>query len=539
MMLKNLRGYNVQYATYKTRQRERGLDGPPNTLDVIRGDPSTELDYEQFCTALEQAGVNWLRVKIVGRNNPQGGLVCAFEPPPAGTYNLWNIVLDPASLAQYRSHQVTLPIDRATWSASNLGQFILACKRHGVRLNVIPFHNGEFGDKWSLHAWNRNNNYVNGTRCQEQDRGFISDHRAALTDPRAIQAAKDRIDAILGAFAGYEDVIASWEACAEITNIANPRWAGTDGWNDEFRQWIHKMRDWLGEIARHIQSQHLAPVGASQATEGSLRNGSWKTELFDSPALDWVGINSYGLGLQDAYALLRMAQARYPGKQIVTQQYAPWQLGSGIHHHEDSPYRQSKRLEWLFACGNGGFIGPMRWPDMDTGTYASPRMAEIAGITAQMASAADLDNWSTGQSWDARMSSPDLSLVSSWGDGQHVTAFLRWSTDGQKPIAIQGLADGEYTVRWFDWLDGDEVRAQAVTVSGGTLALDTAITRDRFASLCVIPLGSPLPEGDLEQRVTALEARLGQIETAQAKTEADVIDINDRLAAAGALLAGG
>jgi hypothetical protein len=100
MMLKNLRGYNVQYATYKTRQRERGLDGPPNTLDVIRGDPSTELDYEQFCTALEQAGVNWLRVKIVGRNNPQGGLVCAFEPPPAGTYNLWNIVLDPASLRE-------------------------------------------------------------------------------------------------------------------------------------------------------------------------------------------------------------------------------------------------------------------------------------------------------------------------------------------------------------------------------------------------------------------------------------------------------
>jgi hypothetical protein len=58
------------------------------------------------------------------------------------------------------------------------------------------------------------------------------------------------------------------------------------------------------------------------------------------------------------------------------------------------------------------------------------------------------------------------------------------------------------------------VQAQAVTVSGGTLALDIAITRDRFASLCVIPLGSPLPEGDLEQRVTALEARLGQLETA-------------------------
>jgi hypothetical protein len=411
-------------------------------------------------------------------------------------------------------------VDRATWDASNLGQFIAACKRHGIRLNVIPFHNGEFDDKWGLHAWNGNNNYVNGARC-----------RAILTDPRAIQAAKDRIDAILAAFAGYEDVIASWEACAEITNIANPKWAGTDGWNDEFHQWIYKMRDWVGTIAQYIQSQHPAPVGASQATRGSLRNKSWKTELFDAPALNWVGINSYGLGLQDAYALLRMAQVRYPGKQIVAQQYAPWELGSGIQHHEDAPYRQSKRLEWMFACGNAGMIGPMRWPDMDTGTYASPRMAEIAGITAQMAAAADLNNWGAGQSWDGRVSSPDLALASAWGDGQHVSAFLGWSSDGQKPVSIQGLVDGDYDVRWFDWLDGDEAQQQTVTVSGGTLALNAAITRERFAALCVTPLGSAPPVGDLEQRVSVLEDQMRQ-------AEADIADISARLAAAGALLAG-
>jgi len=541
-LLKNLRGFNVHYGPWKTRQRERGLTGPPNDFYAVRGDASTEQTYEQFCASLEANGCNWIRVKLVGRQDPLNSNAHSFQPPPLDTYNLWNIALDPANLTQYRANQVTLPAPSDVWAASNLGQFIVASDRHGIKWDVIPFHNEEFDDQWTYHAWNSNNRYVNGVQCLPEDRGFMSDPMAFFTNPQAIQAAKDRIDAILAAFQGYEHVIGSWEIMAEQTWLATPPKLGADGWDAVFFAGIAQMRDWNEELAQYVKSKHAAPVGVSHAFEPDVRGDNGRGELYNAPSLDWIGINAYGKDAEAAHNWLRVAQAYYPGKQIVVQQYAPWALGPSTSKTESAPYRVSKGVEWALACGSPGFIGGLRWMDIDTGTYATPELQEIAGVTTQMAAVADLDNWQVGQQWDGRVQSPDLGMVSAWGDGRYLTAFLRWTSTGAKSVAVQGMDDGEYTVRWFDYLEGDEVRVSVATAAGGVLNLGDAVMREQFGAVCVTPDGivpppdppdppdpPPDPPDDLEGRVEVLEAAVLILQAQTASLSAGVTRIGEQL----------
>jgi hypothetical protein len=484
-MLRDLRGYNLIFGLWKTVRRERGLWGPPNDFYAVRGDASTEMDYEQYCAALKAAGVNWLAVKLTGWNNALGSRSAAFEPPPHGTFNLWNIALNPANIAQYRANQHAPPFQASAWAGSNVGQFVTAAARHGIKFYVILFDNREFRDGWRRHAWNSNNYYIDGTQCAPADRGFMANVRNVFTNPAALDAARRRIDAAMAMFEGHESVIGAWSIMVEQTWLATPDWLGTDGWNDEFVSGIHEMRDWNDLIARYIKARSPVPVGISHAYENAVKTGSVRAELYDAPSLDWVGINAYSMSADKAHDWLRIAQARYPGKQMVVSEYHPG--GTDASPPAAAPYRLSKGVEWSIVCGNPGMVGPLRWPDTRDGTYATPELRGIAGVSSRMARVADLGSWGAGRSWDARVSSPDLALASTWGDGRHLTAFLRWSADGQKPVTVGGLANGDYDVRWFDWLAGDEVHQQSVTVDDGKLSLDKAVSRGRHAALLVIP----------------------------------------------------
>ena len=153
-MLAQLRGFNAVSVAGKTSRNQRGGLAYPDNLFQLRDDPSTELDYDGWCRALKDAGVNWIRINLTGLNRawPGNRVAYSFEPPPHGTYNLWKSVLDPTR-SWYHTEQVTVPVSPIEWDRSNLGQLVAAAQRHEIKFNVVPFDNNEFRSAgWRYHA---------------------------------------------------------------------------------------------------------------------------------------------------------------------------------------------------------------------------------------------------------------------------------------------------------------------------------------------------------------------------------------------------
>lgn len=463
-MLQYSRGYNGIYALWT------GF-GFPNSLQPAPGQPA--LSWEEFCTNLEAAGVDRLRVKLVGWEGPLGTDAHSFEPPRWAD---------------------THPTPFNDWDG-RLQEAAAAAQAHGVGFHVIPFDNEEWKKAWYAHAWNS----ANG--------GFLTDPRAALSDPRALQAAEARIDAIIAALG---DTISCWEICAEMTWLMNPGWWGVDGWA-EMPAVIHGIAvPWVEHIAQYIHAHHTAPVGNGQVRDlgGAVEI---KNEIYRTPSLDFALINWYGDGpVSGKVNDLRAAQA-YTGKPIYVEQYAPWDLGQGASYtREPVPdYPWSKAHEWAAVCGERGCVGPCRWPEIrPTGEYrqwwgvAAPEMAEIASVTADYAQTVQADEWESGESWDDWISGP-IEYVSSWSDGQHLTAFVSWENGAGAPdMEIEGLDDGAYSVRYFDWIDGNMMDQYAALSVGGLLPLPSSPARDGHSVLYLSRQEPPAPPARVTLRLT-------------------------------------
>lgn len=516
-MLTKLRGYAAQDVCNKTIFEERGLFGYPDNLRKIRNQPSSELNYDEWFAALAAAGVNLIRVRLTGKQTVwarDGQRAASIEPPPAGTFNIWHNVLDPTNLNQYRTDQVPGSIPSHLWRSSNLGQLIDAAEAHGVKLLVSPFESNEFKapNPWRRHAWNLDNRYLDGTACQAQDQGFVREAWQVFTDARCRDAAKARLDFLLQAVEGH-DVVAFWELCEEITWMAaESEFWGLDTWDVRMHANIDKIVDWVNDLATYIKERHSAPVASGHAFGGVKRQFSTDPNDFfnvvnrvhQAEAVDIVSINWYvGEDVAAAHRWLRACQEHFAGKQIVVTQYAPWDIRrTDIYTSESDPFPESKRFEWTAVCGSYGLVGPVRWPgireqtrnDWLTGGYADPDMANIAGVTSEFAELVDLSQWSGfGESYDARISSSNLSEVAAWGDGTHVTMMLTWPSDGAKTITIKDLKDDDYKFHLYDWLSGTLISTEEVTAAAGSLVLDNVPTTDRSVAAYVEPLRSPPP----------------------------------------------
>ena len=198
---------------------------------------------------------------------------------------------------------------------------------------------------------------------------------------------------------------------------------------------------------------------------------------------------------------LREVQA-WAGIPVYVEQYAPWNLGtSSAYTREPDDFSWSKAHEWAATCGEYGCVGPMRWPEIrpfpkpeQWWGVAHPNMARIAGVTWEYAQHVDLNDWhGHGRAWDDRITSPDLSLKSSWGDGEHVTAFLQWDNNGEKALSIKGLANQRYTVRVFDWITGELTTESECDPVNDVLDLVGVPTVQHGAALYVSPAGGSGP----------------------------------------------
>jgi hypothetical protein len=358
------------------------------------------------------------------------------------------------------------------------------CRAHGIRIHVIPFDSAEWlrTDAWARHAWNSRNG------------GFLSERRDVL-DSRAYSAAEARIDALIQA-AG--DVIGAWELCAEMTWMLNRGYWNTDAAG--LRDVIDDTAvPWVEHLAQYVKANHTAPVGNGHvfAPKGFSAELAYRNEVYRTPSLDFAMINWYGdRPLSDKVRQLRAAQ-QYTGKPIYVEQYAPWDLGGGAAYtREPSTFDWSKAHEWAAACGEYGLTGPQRWPEIRPAGQvdqwwgvAHKNLAEIAGVTWEMAQHLDLSGWSgRGQAWDSQINVP---WCSSWGDGRYVTAFVRLS--GAQQVTVSGLSGTQCSVRGYDYVDGNAAPVQFVPITGGQ-AVFPVRPRNGYAVFLIEPQGTTPPD---------------------------------------------
>jgi len=421
----------------------------PNNASPAPGEP--ELSFDELCSRLATAGVNLLRIKFCGWNGPLGTGAQSFEPR-YGVFNNWG---------------------------GRLPELVEACRKHGVLIQAIPFDNVEWQGGWAAHGWNT----ARG--------GFLDDPRNVFDDPTAIQAAKARIDAIV---ARCGDVIGAWEICAEMT------WLMSQAFWDVTWAELEQITDnivvpWVEEMTQHIKSKHSAPVGNGIIAGDPTAP---RNRIHMTPSLDFALINWYGsenLGAQMRW--LRECQIA-SGKPVYVEQYAPWNVGATTSP-EPADFALSKATEWAATCGEYGCVGPLRWPEIQPkSSFASwwgvahPNMAEMARVTKPLADVINLDDWNDrGESWDAKTASVGLSLRATWGDGKHVTSFLRWSTQPPHSVQFSELEDGEYDVWVFDWLAGEELAKTTAMAENGVLALSPVLVRDNATALYLSKAGQP------------------------------------------------
>jgi len=456
----NSRGHNAIYLPW-------GMPFAKNLQPTL---DAPALTWNEFFEQLQAAGANLLRVHLTGENEPQGRAgVQAFEYA-LGQYTDWD---------------------------GRLTQMVEAARAHSVGLMVAPFVNREFKRGWGLHAWNADNG------------GILDDARDCFTDPRALLAAENRIDAIVAACG---DTIAAWEICAEMAWLLDTDFWQTDGWDAEMREIATvTLPGWVEQVAQYIHRVHHASVGNGQVFAGRHtipddpnHPGYLRNLIHRTPSLDYASANWYdwddATTVQDKVDWLRQCQA-YTGKPVYVQQYAPWRLGRDVPYtREPETLAWSKAHEWAAVCGEQGCVGPLRWqeirPQGERDKWwgvAHPNLADIAGVTAEFAAVVKPERWGASQaSWDDQIVADRHTLLSSWGDGSRAVLFVGWDDDTAHDVRI-GLVDGEYTVRAFDYVVGDEIDAWDAETNGGQLILESVPVRDGCAALFVERIEPPPP----------------------------------------------
>jgi len=488
------RGYNTIFLPYKCANFERGGPYYPNTLNEVRGD-GIELPFSDYCQNLNNADCNILRVKWNGRGASDSNGWLSIEPPPYGTYNIWQTALDPDTLATYRSEQVTYPVGAAAWAASNLKEFIDQCAAYNVYLHVILFEASEFLSGWPYHAWNASNYYINGNACEVADRGFLANAYEFYTDATAIQAAKDRIDFITDVL-GTNTAVVSWELFAEMTWCMTPDFWDEAAWGPTMISNIRtKISPWVATMANYLRAAdpYNRPIAM-----GLLRppaSGDWPADpdsysnVINEPMVqypvDICCINMYDDAFSDCVREFRMAK-QYTDKMIWATQFSPIQMDPAPAE-EPSPFLESKKRLWIGICGERWGLTPLRWPGLRessdnvwaTGGYADADLYSIPSITKTFAANVGWNaNWKTyNYVYDDYVVASGTSEMISYGDGENVTFFAEWSSGGTKSITIKNLASaGVHSLYYYDWTDGSLAGTMNATAAGGSCSFSISVS---------------------------------------------------------------
>jgi len=509
----NVRSHAAVRSATKTYPVERGWMYYPSNLRTIYNDPDSLLTYSEWMENMSDAGMTMVTIRVTGRNVSYGGGACHFEPPPHGTYNIWDTWLNPAAgLPAYRAAQVTHPVAPATLAASNMQKLIAAAEMWGIGLWISFFEWQEFISAWARHPWNEANRYTDDTPCEVQDRGFLTNWYEMFDNPTAIQAAKDRIQFFIDTF-GSSTAIQAWEIVMEGTFLCSPSHWGIP-WGAAHRANIReKMVPWFTEIAQYIRDNDPLERPICPAYFPTQPGGGWPAdpddywnivnEINDIEPVEIVSGRGYYVGDTDKFIdHFRAMQERYPDKTVIIGEYHPYTHGVGLGS-EYTPFYLSKEHQWICATGGRNSWAAVRWVGLIeeetnkwiSGGYADTDLHDIVAITHNFQ---DFIDWSL---WDDVNSEAWLNYIStgaagaeyimSWGDGQYVMLMINFTSSGVKTVTVSNLINGPYTLRVFNWVTGVLDSTQYPVAAGNQLSFNHNVTfYDNILVAFLGPLGA-------------------------------------------------
>lgn len=499
----NKRGNSTIDAVNKTNQFARGGLYYPKTLEEPKG--GTLQTYSTWCSGMAGADCNLVRVKFGHANtNELGGQFC-IEPPPAGTYWVWEDVPDVSDLTAYRNNQITYPLttaENAIWQASNFKTWLDQMEANNVYAQVILFAFDEFQSSgWYYHAWNSDNHYINGDSCEAQDQGFVSDPTLFYTNADCIQAAKDRIDFIVDII-GSSPVVVAWELFAEMSWCIIPGFWGESSINSAMINNIrNKINPWVTEIGNYLRAAdpYNRPIGCGIIRPPSdyqwPSNPDVYANITNEPLvqypMDYVAMNMYE-PTWDECVLKMKAAKMYTDKMIWVTQYSPIQFDQPPAE-EPAPYNDSKKRCWIQVCGERWGLSPLRWTGLSeisdnnwgTGGYADPDWYGIPGVIKNFCDSVSWNQWRTDHEvYDSYITSGGTQSLSttgtpamiSYGDINNVTMLLNYSGGGTKTINVSNVSNGTYTFTYYDWTLGSTAGSSFPVASGSALSVDVPVT---------------------------------------------------------------
>jgi hypothetical protein len=471
------------------------------------------MDYTAWVGWLKEIGINSFRIRLAEGTHP--AYIPGFEPPPAGSYNIWDVPLRYDDVGGQIAWDQPIPPDR--YAASNITQIVRAAEQHGLKVMITFFVHTEVTSDWPLSAYNAEGVYPNGDPVPIEYRGVITDSSQFWIDPQAIEFQKRRIDFIMRNWGDSESIWA-WE----IMNESNFT-ASSEAEIRDMVVWVKSMAQYVKSTDPHhrpvtVSSVHLWRNHLPQANgeEEDERLAYLRNTVFEGAEIDIVNWHNYDVHtLPGRLEVIRDVQAAY-GKPLMIGEFGAWgatgrparanegnDLPASLRIEdslkadppfENPPYYNSQESIWLGVVTLGGNGTAVRWHRFaaDAGEdYLNepPLYRPTARFMSQV-------NWSQfvpSHSWEDRVVASGADFVAAQGDGRQVLMMLRGLPDADPDtpdvqVTVNGLPVGVYDIGVFDWLSGerDPQRSQSgATSDDGALrfALDMSAYRKTGAGV--------------------------------------------------------
>jgi hypothetical protein len=452
------------------------------------------LTYDEWFAALEASGVNSVRIWLSGGDQGHGP---GIEPPPIGTYNIADRVIDRYG-PHYLSDQVngTEPDFGSRLADSNITQLVRAAERHHVRLMITLFEHDELRSQWQYSAYNAHNVRIDGTPTGSP--GPLNDPSEFWTNPEAREYAQRRIQFILDAW-GDSPAIWAWEIMNEADLAVQTEKEAAD------------MVAWVKDMARYLKQHdiHQRPVTVSSVdlvgqalpqtgdeVDSREQLAYLVNQVFEGSEIDIVILHDYRLfTLNKRLAMIRLLQQRY-NKPVLIGEFWPWSsqrepLPSTVQGpliydsfrsdppYEDPPFYHSLGYIWLTLISSGS--SAMRWNGFG-GQYPEWGYLEERVIyepAARFIESMEHFSWAASTPWELRViSTPAVQFKVAQGDGDQVLLMLVGGDETD--VLVIGLEEGVYQADLFDWTTGRIARSvKDLPAYAGTVSFH--LTLSQFA----------------------------------------------------------
>lgn len=391
-------------------------------------------DYDDWLAAYEKAGINYIRI---------------WMWPIA-----FGIEWDRGDRLNYRLDNAWR-LDHVLAEAERRGVYVMLCLDYHGMFQVKPDYWGS-NNFWPSHPYNT----ANGGPCATQNDFFTSDAAKALYEKR--------LRYIVARWSAYRSILA-WEFFNEIDNVY------------EFLQHDDVVA-WHADMGRRLRA--LDPC--RHLISSSFTGGSKKPDLFALPEMEFAQYHSYN----ERHPAQMMAETtaefydKYHKPFFVSEYGTDWR---GWKPDTDPHFRALHQAIWsgafAGACGTGM---PWWWEEVHRANLYPHWAALAAFLEGTGIGRADMRPAAWGER-DPRvipfgMAADDEALVwfldqaCNWPEG----ALDEQPTPlADATVTLQGVADGTWSIEWWDPHSGTCVaRGEAAARSGALQLLPPAFQMD-------------------------------------------------------------